>query len=141
MTIKPVGLGIVLKILMVFVVVNIIGDIGNVAFWWATPSSRSSLNPSIIGNAIGADNALLAGTIVLAIVAFVYIISLFGLMKKLKWAPLLVSALSVFNRAIAVFLYQISFAFIFWAIWTAIMVVLSYLVYRKMNTQTPVVST
>lgn len=136
MTNKPTGLGIVFKILVIFVLVNIIGDIGNLALWWANPSSRSSLNPSIIGNAAGADNALLAGTIVLSIVSVVYIISLFGLIKKLKWAPLLVIAISVANRAIAVFLYQISVAFIFWAIWTMILVVLSYLVYRKMKTPT-----
>jgi len=130
---KAAGLGITHKILMLFLIVNVIGDIGNVAFWWASPSSRLSLNPSIIRNAVGADNALLAGTIVLSIVAIVYIVSLFGLMKKLKWAPFLIIAISVANRAIAVFLHQISFAFIFWAVWTAILVVVSYLDYRKMK--------
>jgi hypothetical protein len=80
---KAAGLGIIFRILTVFVLVNIIGDIGNVVFWWASPSSRLSLDPSIIGSASGADNALLAGTIVLSIVAVVYIISLFGLMKKI----------------------------------------------------------
>jgi hypothetical protein len=131
---KPASLGIIHKILMIFVAINIIGDIGNVVFWWASPSSRLSLTPSIIGNAAGADNALIAGTIVLLVVAVVYIVSLFGLMKKMLWAPLLVIAISVANRVIAVFLYQISPAFIFWAIWTVILVVVAYLDYKKMKT-------
>lgn len=35
MTAKTAGLGLIHKLLMFFVVINIIGDIGNVAFWWA----------------------------------------------------------------------------------------------------------
>ena len=69
--------------LILFVVINIIGDIGNVAFWWANSSAReASLNPGIIGNAAGVDNALIAGTVVLLVVALVYIVSLFGLLRK-----------------------------------------------------------
>ena len=138
MTTNTAGLGLIFKILMVFVVVNIIGDIGNVAFWWASPSSRAaSLNTGYIGVTAGIDNALIAGTITLLIVAVVYAVALFGLMKKMKWAPLLIIAISVANRALALVLYFISPAFAFWAIWTVILVVLSYLVYRKMKTPTP----
>ena len=87
MTTKPVCQGIIHKILMLFIAINIIGDIGNVAFWWASPSSRAaSLNTGYIGVAAGIDNALIAGTIVLLVVAVVYIASLFGLMKQMKWA-------------------------------------------------------
>ena len=100
---KLSSIGITHKILMLFVLVNVIGDIGNIAFWWANPSYRSSLNLSIIGNAAGTENALLAGTVVLSIVAIVYLISLFGLMKKFKRAPLLIIAISIANRAIASF--------------------------------------
>ena len=133
MTSKPVGLGAIHKILILFVAINFIGDIGNVAFWWASPSSRISLNPSIVGNAVGADIALIVGTVVLLAIAIVYIASLYGLLKKKLWAPLLVIAISVVNRALAVILYQISFAFVFWAIWTVILVVVAYLGYRKMK--------
>jgi hypothetical protein len=135
---KATGLGLTHKILMLFVVVNIIGDIGNVAFWWASPSSRAaSLNTGYIGVSAGINNALIAGSIILVIVAAVYAVALYGLMRKMMWAPLLIIGISVANRALALVLYFISPAFAFWAVWTVILVALSYLVYRKMKTPTP----
>jgi hypothetical protein len=135
MTSKAAGLGIIHKILMFFVIINIIGDIGNVAFWWASPPSRGSLNNGYIGTSAGIDNALIAGTIILVIVAAVYGASLFGLIKKMKWALFLIIAISIANRALALVLYSISPAFAFWAVWTVILVALAYLDYRKMNLQ------
>jgi len=134
MTTKPASLGTIHKILILFVAINIIGDIGNVAFWWASPDSRAaSLNTGYIGVAAGIDNALIAGTITLLVVAVVYIAALYGLMKRLKWAPLLIIAISVANRALALVLYFISPAFAFWAIWTVILVALAYLDWRKIK--------
>jgi hypothetical protein len=135
-TSKTDNLGLIHKVLIVFVILNIIGDIGNVIFWWVSPSSRISLTPSIIGNAAGADNALIAGTIILTVVSLVYIVSLYGLLKKMLWAPLLVIAISIANRVLAIFLYQISLAFVFWAVWTAILVVFGYLDWRKIKSKT-----
>jgi hypothetical protein len=66
------------------------------------------------------------------VVAVVYIASLFGLMKKMKWALPLVIAISIANRVLALVLYFISPAFAFWAIWTIIHVI--YLDWRKMKT-------
>lgn len=134
-TSKTDNLGLIHKVLIVFVILNIIGDIGNVIFWWVSPSSRISLNPSIIGNAAGADNALIAGTVTLTVVSLVYIVSLYGLVKKMQWAPLLVIAISIANRVLAIFLYQISIAFVFWAVWTAILVAFGYLDWRKMKSK------
>jgi hypothetical protein len=56
-------------------------------------------------------------------------------MKRMVWAPLLVIAISIANRAIALGLYLISEAFIFFAVWTVILVVLAYLDWRKMKAQ------
>jgi hypothetical protein len=133
MTTKTTNLEIIHKVLILFVIINIIGDIGNVAFWWANPSSRISLNPSIVGNAVGADTALIIASAVLLVISVVYMVSLYGLLKNMKWAQLLVIALSVANRSLAIFLYQISVAFVFWAIWTLILVVVSYLDYKKIK--------
>jgi hypothetical protein len=119
---------------MLFIAINIIGDIGNIAFWWASPSSRAaSLNTGYIGVAAGVDNALIAGTVILLVVASVYAASLFGLMKKMKWALPLVIAISIANRALALVLYFISPAFAFWAVWTIILVALAYFDMRKMK--------
>ena len=54
------------------------------------------------------------------------------LQKKLR-APLLVVAISVANRAIAIFLYNISLVFILWLPWTIVLVALSCLDWRKMK--------
>jgi hypothetical protein len=137
MTTKPVSKGTIHKILTLFITINIIGDIGNIAFWWASPSSRAaSLNTGYIGVSAGIDNALVAGTIVLLVVAVVYIASLFGLLKRMKWALPLIIAISIANRVLALVLYFISPAFVFWAVWTVILVVLAYLDWRQLKAQT-----
>lgn len=138
MTTKPVGLGIIHKILIVFIAINIVGDIGNVAFWWTNPASRAaSLNTGALSFALGSKNALNIASIVLIVVAVIYALALFGLIKKKKWAPQLIIAISVVNRALALVLYQISPAFTFWAIWSIILIVVSYFDWRKINAATP----
>jgi hypothetical protein len=135
MTVKPTRLGIIHKIFMLFILINIIGEIGNIAFWWANSASRAaSLNNSIIGVAAGIGNALIAGTIVLLVIAVVHIIALYGLMKQMKWAPKLIIIITVVNRALALILYFISPAFVFWAVWSIILIALAYFDWRKMNT-------
>ena len=120
---------------MLFILINIIGEIGNIAFWWANSASRAvSLNNSIIGVAAGIGNALIAGTIVLLVIAVVHIIALYGLMKQMKWAPKLIIIITVVNRALALILYFISPAFVFWAVWSIILIALAYFDWRKMNT-------
>lgn len=120
---------------MLFILINIIGEIGNVAFWWANSASRAaSLNNSIIGVAAGIGNALIIGTIVLLVVAVVHIIALYGLLKHMKWAPQLIIIITVVNRALALILYFISPAFVFWAVWSIILIALAYFDWRKMNT-------
>jgi uncharacterized membrane protein (DUF2068 family) len=127
------------RLLVFFVVINIIGDVGNVAFWWANPDSRAaSLNTGYIATSAGVDNALIAGTVILVIVAAIYAVSLVGLWKNRRWGSLLVIAISVANRVLAVLLYFLSAAFAFWAVWTVILVVLAYLNLRNspMRSQT-----
>jgi hypothetical protein len=134
MTTKPARIGIIHKILIIFVAINIIGDIGNVAFWWANPASRAaSLNTGYIGMNAGISNALTAGTIILLLVSVVYIVALFGLLKHKQWAPKIIIAISVVNRALALVLYHVSPAFAFWAIWSIILIAVSYFDWRKMN--------
>jgi hypothetical protein len=137
MTTKPASLGLIHKILILFVIINIVGDIGNVAFWWVNSDSRAtSLNTGYIGVNASVDIALIAGTILLLVVAVVYIVALYGLMKRMKWAQQLIIAISVVNRALALVIYFISPAFAFWAVWSIILIVLSYFDWRKMNPTT-----
>jgi len=140
MTTKRTNLGIIHKILILLVIINIIGDIGNVIAWWAIPSMPGlSLYNSYIGTTINNNpTTLIIGSAILLIVAAVYAASLAGLLKSMMWAPLLIIAISIVNRAIAVGLYLLSPAFVFWAVWTVILVVFAYLDLRKMKIQHPV---
>jgi hypothetical protein len=134
MTAKPASLGKIHKILIVLVAINIIGDIGNVLFWWISPASRTaSLNTSIIGAHAGVQAALAAGTLILLVVSVVYIVALFGLLKKKMWAPKIIIAISVVNRALALVLYYISPAFAFWAVWSIILIAVAYFDWSKMH--------
>ncbi len=123
-------------VLILLVALNIIGDIGKIVFWYASPSSQGSLQGGYIAAVAGNSNALIAGSVILAIVSVVYVVSLYGLFKRVLWAPLLVIAISVANRALALVLYEISLAFAFWAVWTAILILVSVLDYRKLKATT-----
>jgi hypothetical protein len=120
-------------ILIVFVAINIIGDIGNIGLWYANSDSQESLRGSYIASVTGAENALIVGTVILAIVALAYAATLFGLFKKQTWAPLLIIVISVVNRVIGVFLYEFNEAFYIWLVWTIILVALAYLDFRKLQ--------
>jgi hypothetical protein len=136
MNVQATGKNRLNTILIILVLVNIIGDIGNIIIWYADPSRRAlSLNTGYIASMVGAESALVAGAITLAVVAIVYLAALFGLFKKLKRATLLVIAISIANRAIAAFLYLFSAAFFIWALWTVALVVVAALDYRKMSPQ------
>jgi len=55
------------------------------------------------------------------------------LIKRRTWAPLLVIAISVANRALAAVMFEVNEAFAFFAVWTVILVVVAYLDYRKLS--------
>jgi hypothetical protein len=134
MSLKKIELGLVGKILALLITLNIIGDIGNIVFWWVSPESRAlSLNTGYIGVTAGADAALITGTVVLAVVAASYGVALFGLIRKTPWMPLLVISISIVNRALALMLYEVSAAFLFWTAWTVILVVFAYLSWRRLD--------
>ncbi|MFB3889872.1 MAG: hypothetical protein ACE14S_10310 [Candidatus Bathyarchaeia archaeon] len=134
-------------VLIIFVLLNIIGDIGNVVVWHANPSSRGSIVPGemsgvatkggFIYAALNDAGATLAvGSALLLIVAVVYAVAAYGLLRRQKWGALVVIAISVVNRVIAVFLFELNPAFAFWAVWTVVLVTLAALDYRKLTRQT-----
>ena len=140
MVTKTVGKNRLHTVLILFVLLNIIGDIGNVIFWYVSPSSQGSLVGGSMGDVVsqggfianwaGGEVALAIGTVTLLAVAAIYAVALFGLVKRFTWGPLLVIAISIVNRILAIFLYELSPAFAFWGVWTIILVVVAYLDYR-----------
>jgi hypothetical protein len=131
---KTKGISRIHRLLMFFVVVNIIGELGTVAFWYGSPSSRVSLLPSILGTSINNESVTLAvGSALTALVAVVYVVALLGLSKKQKWGSLMVIAVSIVNRVLALVIYEISIAFVFWFVWTVILLVFAYLDFRQVT--------
>lgn len=130
-------------ILIIFVLLNIIGDIGNIIVWLAVPEMRASLvggvmngvelNGGYLAAVAGDQAALIAGTVTLAVISILYVIALVGLLKRNKQATLGVIAISVANRALALALFEVNSAFAVWGIWTVILVVVAYLDYRKLS--------
>ena len=141
---KAIGKNRISTVLSLFVLINIIGEVGNVIGWWAAPASQISLvggtlngvnsSGGILFGAVGAQNALIIGSVLVLAVAVVYAVSLVGLVRKQKWSPLVIIAISVVNRVLALVIFAISAAFAFWAVWTIILVVVGYLDYRKLST-------
>jgi hypothetical protein len=130
-------------ILIVFVLINIIGDIGNIIAWLAVPESRGSLvggvmngvelNGGYIAAVAGEEAALIAGTVTLAVMSLLFLVALYGLWKKQTRAALGIIAISIANRALGLILFEISLAQVFWGIWTVILVIVAYLDYRKLS--------
>ncbi len=119
--------------LIFLVAINIIGDVGNISFWFSSPDSQTSLKGGYIARVVGSANAVTTGAAILAVVALIYVVALLGLVKKKTWAPLLVILVSVANRAIAAFLYKFSEAFYFWFAWTIILLIVASLDYLKLT--------
>jgi hypothetical protein len=130
-------------ILIIFVLLNIIGDVGNIIVWLAVPEMRASLvggvmngvelNGGYLAAVAGDQAALIAGTVTLAVISILYVVALVGLLKRNKQATLGVIAISVANRALALALFEVNSAFAVWGIWTVILVVVAYLDYRKLS--------
>jgi hypothetical protein len=121
-------------ILIFLVILNILGDIGNVAVWLATPSSRAlSLNTGFIAVNAGIANTLIISTAILLIVALCYVVALLGLSKQQKWASLLVVAISVINRFFTLVIYVWNIYFFIFLAWTIILIVVALFNYRKIS--------
>ena len=122
------------KTLIRLVGLNVAFDVLSIPFWIALPSLQTAQSTSTL--TVNTSIAIVDA----AIAAALFAIALLGIIKKQKWGALLVIAISIVNRAIAVFLYEFSVAFGFWVIWTVILVVLAYLDLRKLSAQpqTPV---
>jgi glucan phosphoethanolaminetransferase (alkaline phosphatase superfamily) len=87
----------------------------------------------IIASALGGDNALLVGTIILTVVACAFIMAMFGVFKKQKWGPMMTIGTTILNRAAALFIFIIAVYQFPWVVWTIILVAVSYLDYRRLR--------
>jgi hypothetical protein len=117
-------------LLFILVLGNIVVDVANIAVWIGMPSSQASMLGGPIAKTFGSLVGLVIGTAILSVVSITYATTLFGLSRRQKWAPLLIVAISIANRAIALVIFEFTSP-IFFA-WTVILVAVAYIDYRRL---------
>ena len=133
---KLVYADLITKILLILTILNIAGNILNVVIWlmspsWQDPSMRDSLNGGLIASFVGNDGALVISSAIILFYATAYAIAAFGLFSKSKWAPLLITEISIVDRALALVIFQLNSAFLIWSAWKIVMISLAFYLLRK----------
>jgi hypothetical protein len=132
-TSKPNYASLITKILIVLVILNIAGDVLAAAFFLWDPSlGELSVYGGLIASFVGKNGAVMLTSAILLGYAVVYAVCVFGLLSKLKWAPLLVIVVSVVNRALALgVIFEPNVAWLFWSVWKLVIIVLAFYLWRK----------
>ena len=108
------------KILAMLVLVQIIASFASIAIWYTQPDMRMTL---VVPYADASIVAAIVG--VLAIVAFL------GVRMHAKWAPVLVIILTVSSRVVGLMHFELSVAQAVFAVWSAVLVIVSIMNYMK----------
>ena len=123
---------LITKILLFMTLLNVVGDILSSVALLVSPSLRElSLNGGMIASLVGKYGALITVTASLLAYAIVYAIAAFGLQRKSMWAPPLIIAISIVDRALAFFIFQLNSAFIIWSAWKIVMIASAFHLFRK----------
>jgi hypothetical protein len=133
-TSKVLNANLITKILLILIILNIAGDVLAAAFFLWDPSlGELSVYGGLIASFAGGNGAVMITVAILLGYAVVYAVSVFGLFRKLKWAPILVIAVSVFNRALALgVIFEPNVAWIIWSAWKLFIVAFAFYLWRKM---------
>jgi hypothetical protein len=132
-TSKPNYASLITKILIVLVILNIAGDVLAAAFFLWDPSlGELSVYGGLIASFVGKNGAVMITSAILLGYAVVYAVCVFGLLGKLKWAPPLVIAVSVVNRALAFgVIFEPNFAWVIWSACKLVIIALAFYLWRK----------
>jgi hypothetical protein len=132
-TSKPNYGSLITKILIVLVILNIAGDVLAAAFFLWDPSlGELSVYGGLIASFAGQNGGVMITSAILLGYAVVYVVSVFGLLSKLKWAPPLVIAVSVVNRALAFgVIFEPNFAWVIWSACKLVIIALAFYLWRK----------
>jgi len=132
-TSKPNYASLITKILIVLVILNIAGDVLAAAFFLWDPSlGELSVYGGLIASFAGKNGAVMITSAILLGYAVVYAVCVFGLLSKLKWAPPLVIAVSVVNRALALgVIFEPNVAWLIWSAWKLVIIALAFYLWRK----------
>jgi hypothetical protein len=121
------------KILLILIILNIAGDvIAAVFFLWDPSLGELSVYGGLIASFAGKNGAVTITIAILFGYAVVYAVSVFGLLRKLKWALPLVIAVSVVNRALALgIIFEPNVAWVIWSAWKLVIIALAVYLWRK----------
>jgi hypothetical protein len=124
---------LITKILTVLVTLNIAGDVLAAAFFLWDPSLGAlSVYGGLIASFAGNNGAVMITIAILLGYAVVYAVSVFGLLRKFKWAPPLVIAVSLVNRALALgVIFEPNVAWLIWSAWKLVIIALAFILWRK----------
>jgi hypothetical protein len=112
------------KLLTAFVAANIVLDIIAIAIWAGAPATQWSIY-QLGFSIVGAEAAVAAA---------LYAVTLFGLLKKKKWAPYLALIVTVNQRVFATYVFFPSTAIGVTLIWSLIIIYFAYRTIRTQNT-------
>jgi hypothetical protein len=124
---------LITKILLILIVLNIAGDVLAAAFFLWDPSlGELSVYGGLIAGFAGKNEAVIITIAILLGYAVVYAVTVYGLFSKLKWAPILVIAVSVVNRALALgIIFEPNVAWLIWSVWKLAIIALAFYLWRK----------
>jgi hypothetical protein len=124
---------LITKILLILIILNIAGDVLAATFFLWDPSlGELSVYGGLIASFSGKNGAVMITSVILLGYAVVYAVTVFGLFSKLKWAPILVIAVSVVNRALALgVIFEPNVAWLIWSAWKLVIIALAFYLWRK----------
>lgn len=132
-TSKLLNTNLITKILLILIILNIAGDIIAAAFFLWDPSlGELSVYGGLIASFAGKNIAVMITIAILLGYAVVYAVSVFGLVRKFKWAPILVIAVSVLNRGLALgVIFEPNVAWLIWSAWKLVIAAFAFYLWRK----------
>jgi len=111
------------KILTLLIASNIVFDVTAIAIWAALPAN--------VWNGLYRLDSLAAGSEA-ALAAIFFAVTLFGLKRKKKWAPLLAIIITVTQRVFAVYIFFPSIAIPIPLVWSLVII---YFAFKDLRTE------
>jgi hypothetical protein len=119
------------KVLLILTALTIIGELISIILWTVNPTIPSGQS---IRFTLAADYTLAVANA--AVFAVLNIVSFFLILRRNKFGPLFLIAISIANRVVSHGIF-IGGAHLFFIIWTVLLVVFAYLDYRNLSKKQP----
>ncbi len=119
------------KVLLILTALTIIGELVSIILWTVNPTIPSGQS---IRFTLAADYTIAVANA--AVFAALNILGFFLILRRKKFGPLFLIAISIINRIVSHSIF-IGGAHLFFITWTILLVVFAYLDYRNLSKQQP----